>query len=84
MAGDADAEDDGGEELPEGFEEEFWKLVLLLNVGPIALAVAFYLAVFRGVSRPFWAALVVGAVALGFAARTYRRARATLVEGGDG
>ncbi|MFP4188220.1 MAG: hypothetical protein ACLFR5_02285 [Halobacteriales archaeon] len=73
--------DDG---LPEGFERRFWKLVFLLNVGPIALAVAFYLFVFRGTSDAFWASLTAGAVALGFAAREYAVARSTLVEDNDG
>lgn len=72
-----DGEDDG---LPEGFERRFWKLVFLLNVGPIALAIAFYLIFFRGTSDLFWAALTVGVVALGFAAREYVAARSALDE----
>jgi hypothetical protein len=68
------------DELPEGFERRFWKLVFLLNVGPIGVAVAFYLAVFRGTSDMFWASLTAGAVALGFAAREYAVARSALVD----
>ncbi|MCX2819168.1 hypothetical protein EGH25_07355 [Haladaptatus sp. F3-133] len=80
MNGGADAD----RKLPEGFERRFWKLVLLLNIGPIGIAVAFYLAVFRGTSDLFWASLAGGAVALGFAAREYTVARSTLVEEDEG
>jgi len=81
MEGDGETAAEG---LPEGFERRFWKLVLLLNVGPVALAVAFYLAAFRGTSDAFWGALSAGVVALGFAAREYAAARSVLAGGGDG
>jgi len=69
-----------GDGLPEGFERRFWKLVFLLNVGPVALAVALYLVFFRGTSDAFWASLTVGVVALGFATREYIAARSALDE----
>ena len=73
-----------GDKLPDGFERQFWKTVFLLNIGPVALAIAFYLAVFRGTSDMFWASLAAGVAATVFAARSYRSARSTLVEnGGD-
>jgi len=64
--------------LPEGFETRFWKLVLLLNLGPIALAFGVFLAFFRGTSRYVWASLAVSAVAFVFAGRTYLVARRQL------
>lgn len=65
-------------DLPDGFETRFWKLVLLLNLGPIALSVAVLLFVFRGTSRFVWASLAVSVAALVFAARTYLVAREQL------
>jgi hypothetical protein len=73
-----------GDELPDGFERRFWKIVFLLNVGPVGLAVAFYLAVFRGTSDVFWASLSVGFVSLVFAAREYVVARSMLADVKDG
>jgi hypothetical protein len=74
----------GDERLPEGFGRRFWKLVFLLNVGPVAVAVAFYLVVFRGTSDLFWASLSVGVASLTFAAREYFVARSVLVEANEG
>jgi hypothetical protein len=71
-------------DLPEGFEESFWKLVLFLNVGPLAVAVAALIAVFGGPSRVFWASLAVSAVAFFFAARTYFAARSKIEERKEG
>lgn len=65
-------------DLPEGFETRFWKLVLLLNLGPIALSVAVFLLVFRGTSRLVWASLAVSVAAFVFAGRTYLAARRQL------
>lgn len=65
-------------DLPDGFETRFWKLVLLLNLGPIALSVAVFLVVFRGTSRFVWASLGVSVAAFVFAARTYIVARKQL------
>ena len=58
-------------ELPDGFETRFWKLVLLLNVGPISLSIAVFLVVFRGTSRLVWTSLAVSLAAFIFAGRTY-------------
>ncbi|MDZ7688957.1 MAG: hypothetical protein U5J64_09600 [Halobacteriales archaeon] len=62
-------------DLPDGFETRFWKLIILLNIGPIALAFGLLLAFFRGTSRFVWASLAVSAVAFLFAGRTYLIAR---------
>ena len=67
-------------DVPESFEARFWKLVLLLNVGPIALSIAVFLAVFEGVSRLFWTSLSVSFVSFAFAGRTYLVARKELDE----
>jgi len=68
------------EEAFRVFKRRFWKLVFLLNIGPIALAVGVSLAVFHGTSRFVWGALAVAAVSLLFAGRTYVRARSALDE----
>jgi len=64
-----------GEDIPEGFETNFWKLVFLLNVGPVALVLAVLQFVFRGTSNMVWASLVVSAVSFFFAGRTYLAVR---------
>ncbi len=64
--------------VPESFERRFWKLVFLLNVGPIALSLAAFLAFFEGVSRLFWTCLAVSFVSFAFAGRTYLVARKEL------
>lgn len=66
--------------LPEGFETRFWKLVVLLNLGPIALSVAVLLLFFRGTSRFVWASFGVSIAAFFFAGRTYLVARKQLEE----
>lgn len=68
------------EEAFRVFKRRFWKLVFLLNIGPIALAIGIALAVFHGTSRLVWGSLVVAAVSLVFAGRTYVRARSALSE----
>jgi len=65
-------------DLPDGFETRFWKLVVLLNLGPIALSVAVFLLFFRGTSRLVWASLAVSLAAFVFAGRTYIVARRQL------
>ncbi len=67
-------------DIPDGLERRFWKLVLLLNVAPIALAFGVLLAVFHGTSRFVWASLAVSAVAFVSATRTYLTARRQLRE----
>lgn len=68
----------GSAGVPESFERRFWKLVFLLNVGPIALSLAVFLAFFEGVSRLFWTCLAVSFVSFLFAGRTYLIARKEL------
>lgn len=65
-------------DVPESFEARFWKLVFLLNVGPIALSLAAFLVFFEGVSRLFWTCLAVSFVSFLFAGRTYIVARKEL------
>lgn len=66
------------EDTPEGFETNFWKLVFLLNVGPVAFVIAVLQFVFRGTSNLVWASLAVSVVSFLFAGRTYLAVREQL------
>jgi len=70
-------------DLPEGFEEQFWKTVIFLNLGPVSLAFGAMYVFFEGWSDVALAAFAVGGVSLFFATRSYFVAREMLAEESD-
>ncbi|MDY7081540.1 MAG: hypothetical protein SXQ77_03830, partial [Halobacteria archaeon] len=65
--GDIGAGTDAGADadVPPGLKLGFWRIVLLLNFGPIAITVGVMLVVFGGYVVAGGVAVVAGVVALG-------------------